>query len=104
MDMKHGGKDKVQNNDKNNINLGDKDCLDGYHEDNTTTYKSQCDHDDSNPSDHNCVCCHSYQLRDVVVTMSTSVVETTMPMMTDLDDDFNQSKSHLDHDASNTSD
>jgi hypothetical protein len=61
------------------------------------------DHDDSKPSDHNCVSCHSYHLRAADVTMSTSVVATTIPIMGEHDDDFNQGKSHLDHDASNTS-
>jgi hypothetical protein len=39
------------------------------------------DHDDSNPSNHNCVSCHSYHLRAVVLTMSKSVVATMIPMM-----------------------
>jgi hypothetical protein len=39
------------------------------------------DHDDSNPSNHNCVSCHSYHLRVVVLTMSKSVVATMIPMM-----------------------
>jgi hypothetical protein len=34
-------KDKVQNNDKNDSERGDKDCIDGYHEDNNTTDKSR---------------------------------------------------------------
>jgi hypothetical protein len=34
-------KDKVQNNDQNDSNHGDKNCIGDYHEDNNTTYKSQ---------------------------------------------------------------
>jgi hypothetical protein len=33
-------KDKVQNNDQNDIKQGDKNVIGGYHEDNNTTYKS----------------------------------------------------------------
>jgi hypothetical protein len=40
------------------------------------------DHDDSNPGNHNnCVSCHSYHLRAMVLTMPTSVVATMIPMM-----------------------
>jgi hypothetical protein len=34
-------KDKVQNGDHNDSGREDKDCLDGYHEDNNTTEKSR---------------------------------------------------------------
>jgi hypothetical protein len=36
-----GNKDKVQNNDQNDSDRGDKNFLDGYHEDKKTTYKSR---------------------------------------------------------------
>jgi hypothetical protein len=44
--LEHGygawkNKDKVQNNNQNDSDRGYNDCLDGYHEDNNTTYKSQ---------------------------------------------------------------
>jgi hypothetical protein len=40
-----------------------------------------CDHDDNNSSNHNCVSCGSYHLRAVILTMSKSVVVTMIPMM-----------------------
>jgi hypothetical protein len=73
----------------------------------TTTSHTCCDrdHNDSNPSDHNCVSCHSFHLRAVVVTMSNSrAVITTTPMMGVHEDNNKQDKSHRDHDDSNTSD
>jgi hypothetical protein len=62
------------------------------------------DHEDSNPSNHNCVSCHIYRyhLRDVVVTMSKSVVATMIPMMGGHEDNNNQGKAHRDHGISNT--
>jgi hypothetical protein len=49
----------------------------------TTTPQTSHDrgHDDSNPSNHNYVSCHSYHLRVVLLTMSKSVVATMIPMM-----------------------
>jgi hypothetical protein len=60
------------------------------------------DHDDSNPSNHNCVSCHSYHLRAVLLTMSKSAVVTMIPMMGGHEDNNNQGKAHRDHDISNT--
>jgi hypothetical protein len=34
-------KDKVQNNDQKDSGYGDKNCIGGYHEDNSTRYKSR---------------------------------------------------------------
>jgi hypothetical protein len=61
------------------------------------------DHDDSNPSDHHCVSCHSYHLRAVVVAMSKSMVATTVPMMGGQQENNNQGKAHRYHDVSNMS-
>jgi predicted membrane protein len=43
-------------------------------------------------------------LMAVVFTMSKYMVATTIPMMGENTDDFNQGKSHHDHELSNTSD
>jgi hypothetical protein len=71
----------------------------------TTTPQTSHDHnhDDSNPSNHNCVSFHSYHLMTVVLTMSKSVVVTMIPMMGGHKDNNNQGKAHPDHDISNTS-
>jgi hypothetical protein len=49
----------------------------------TTTPQTSHDrgNDDSNPGNHNCVSCHSYHLRAVVLTMSKYVVATMIPLM-----------------------
>jgi hypothetical protein len=36
-----GKQNKVQKKDQNDSDRRDKDCLDGHHEDNNTTYKSR---------------------------------------------------------------
>jgi hypothetical protein len=84
--LEHGyeaweNKDKFQNNDQKDSDHGDNNCIGDYHEDNNTTDKYDRDHDDSKPSNHKCVSCHSYHLRAVVLTMSKSMVATMLPMM-----------------------
>jgi hypothetical protein len=103
--LEHGyreweNKDKVQNNDQN-----DSDPVKMVAKRTTTPQTSHDrDHDNSNPSNHNHVSCHIHHLRDVVVTMSKYVVETTIPIVGEHEDDINQGKSYRDHDVSNMSD
>jgi hypothetical protein len=61
----------------------------------TTTAQTSHDrgHDNSNTSDRGCVCCHSYHVRDVAVTISKYVVATMPPMMGDHEGNINKDKS-----------
>jgi hypothetical protein len=99
-------KEKVQNNNQTDSDHQDKSCIDDrwlpwgqqHHRQLTTVTMTTGTRDTTNVS------LVIYHLRDVVLTMSKSVVATMIPMMGGHEENNNQGKAHRDHDISNTSD
>jgi hypothetical protein len=75
----------------------------GEHEDDFNQGKSHHDHDISNTSDYDFISWQGEQQQIQPINISKYVVATMLPMVGEHEDNHNQSKSHRDQHASNTS-